>query len=259
MEDISKEEKQNFLRVNILEKGYDVEQFVLFLQSKKGEDGADISNWSINDLNIVVKEFTSQNSIQTESNLIQPESQLQQQNQNNQQTQQKNEQTQQKNEQTQQNNEQTQLNNEQIQQNNEQTQQKNEQKTSTIDQNTGTERNSIILTEEDFGLIIPEYIKCLKSETTELSKHEIIEIRVKEPKKVNKGFFSKTFINFLVTTNPINANVRRKHTDFVWLRERLSVIFNLNVLPHLIKKVKVDDKKMEKKNEKFRNIFSLFS
>ena len=196
MEDLSQQEKQNFLRENILEKGYDVNQFVLFLQSKKGEAGSDISNWSMEDLRIVVKEFTS--------NLDSSNSQLQQ---------------------TQQNSSASTLNN----------------------QNTLQSRNSIALTEDDFGITIPEYIDCLKTETTELSKYENVEITVKDPQKINAGFFSKTFINFLITTNPINSNVRRKHADFVWLRERLSIIFNLNVLPQLVKKVKIDDKKMNKK------------
>jgi hypothetical protein len=43
-DDISQEEKQNFLRENILDKGYDVNEFVSFLKSKKGEEGADIAN-----------------------------------------------------------------------------------------------------------------------------------------------------------------------------------------------------------------------
>ena len=34
----SDEEKQNYLRVNILEKGYDAEDFVAFLTTKKGEE-----------------------------------------------------------------------------------------------------------------------------------------------------------------------------------------------------------------------------
>ena len=200
MEDLSQQEKQNFLRENILEKGYDVNEFVSFLQSKKGEAGSDISNWSMEDLRIVVKEFTS--------NIDSANSQLQQ-NQNLSQTQQN--------------------------------------ISSLNSQNSLQSRNSIALTEDDYGITIPEYIECLKTETTELSKYENVEITVKEPQKVNAGFFSKTFINFVITTNPINSNVRRKHADFVWLRERLSIIFNLNVLPPLVKKVKIDDKKMNKK------------
>ena len=45
----STEEKQNFLREKILEKGYDTNQFVQFLINKKGENGADVSVWTMSD------------------------------------------------------------------------------------------------------------------------------------------------------------------------------------------------------------------
>ena len=52
-----KKEKQNYLRQNILDKGYDANEFVSFLISKKGEAASDISNWSMIDLHAVVQEF----------------------------------------------------------------------------------------------------------------------------------------------------------------------------------------------------------
>ena len=61
-DDSSQEEKQNFLRENILEQGYDTGMFVDFLISKKGEGGADVGNWSMSDLQIVVREFISMQS-----------------------------------------------------------------------------------------------------------------------------------------------------------------------------------------------------
>ena len=67
MEDASQEEKQNFLRENILNKGYNVNEFVDFLRTKKGEEGEDISNWSMVDLYEVVQEFVSKNSAPTET------------------------------------------------------------------------------------------------------------------------------------------------------------------------------------------------
>ena len=51
-----------------------------------------------------------------------------------------------------------------------------------------------------------------------------------DPKKVDKGFFSKAYIDFQIKTNPCNLIVRRQHAEFVWLRERLSVIFNTRLL-----------------------------
>ena len=73
-DDSSEEEKQNFLRENILDKGYDPNIFVDFLIGKKGEDGADVGNWSMRDLQIVVNEFISMqsnayNSPQGQSNM----------------------------------------------------------------------------------------------------------------------------------------------------------------------------------------------
>ena len=55
-------EKQTFLRENILEKGYDAEDFMKYLQTKKGELGLDLGGWSINELHEEVKEFTKENS-----------------------------------------------------------------------------------------------------------------------------------------------------------------------------------------------------
>ena len=60
-EDATIEEKQGFLRETILDKGYDANQFMQFLIDKKGEEGADVSNWLMNDLQAVVKEFIKLN------------------------------------------------------------------------------------------------------------------------------------------------------------------------------------------------------
>ena len=59
MADKDIEEKQNYLRENILDKGYDTNDFTIFLKAKKGEDGEDVSNWTMPELEQVVKEFIS--------------------------------------------------------------------------------------------------------------------------------------------------------------------------------------------------------
>ena len=53
-------EKQEFLRNNILEKGYNGEEFMLFLKSKKNENDIDLNNWSLDELKIIVDEFIKQ-------------------------------------------------------------------------------------------------------------------------------------------------------------------------------------------------------
>lgn len=44
------EVKQDYLRENILDKGYDPETFVDFLVSKKGENAQDLDIWDFDEL-----------------------------------------------------------------------------------------------------------------------------------------------------------------------------------------------------------------
>ena len=236
MEEVSTQDKQNYLRENILEKGYDATQFINFLKYKKGEEGEDVSNWSMPELQNVVNEFISlsySNSLPAEiflpdqqNNQINPQINTQTDNQGN------------------------------INQINQINEQNNQNQTQNQIQNQNNE-NLQGLKEEDFGIVIPDFIECRKSETTELCKYHYLEITVNDPKKVDKGFFSKAYIDFAITTNPIKLSVRRQHSEFVWLRERLSVIFNTNILPRLPKKGKVkEDPHIQKRMrnlEKFLN------
>ena len=72
-----------------------------------------------------------------------------------------------------------------------------------------------------------------------ISKFENIEIKINSYKKVDKGIFSKSFFSFLVETNPLTLKVYRRYSDFEWLKERLSIIYNTDILPHLSKKGKI--------------------
>ena len=54
-------EKQEFLRIHILDKGYDADEFMEFLETLKGEKGLKIENWSKNDLIQAVEQFTRKN------------------------------------------------------------------------------------------------------------------------------------------------------------------------------------------------------
>ena len=57
-EETDTKEKQEYLRVNILENGYDADEFMQYLKTLKGEKGLEIKNWSKNDLISAVQEFT---------------------------------------------------------------------------------------------------------------------------------------------------------------------------------------------------------
>ena len=60
MEDNSEEEKQNYLRENIIDKGYDADDFVSFLAEKKGveiEEGIDLNDFSLDEIKILVQDY----------------------------------------------------------------------------------------------------------------------------------------------------------------------------------------------------------
>ena len=200
MEDTTSiEEKQNYLRENILDKGYDTNQFTDFLKAKKGEEeGQDIAKWTLPELKQAVKEYTL-----LVRNPTIPQTQTQETKQSN-------------------------------------------------PQNLNEESDS---KEEDYGIVLPEFVECGQIETTEFSKYDNIEVIINSVKKVDKGIFSKSFYSFSITTNPLNFNVNRRYSDFDWLRERLSVIFNTNILPRIPKKGEAERKMNRRKRdlEKFLN------
>ena len=57
MEEDTLEQKQQYLRENILEKGYDPNKFSEFLTMKMGETGMDLENWPFNELCEATNEF----------------------------------------------------------------------------------------------------------------------------------------------------------------------------------------------------------
>ena len=253
MEEKDQEEKQKYLRQNILDKGYDANEFIAFLESKKGEGASDISNWSKIDLYAVVQEFILVHS--KDNTNSKPKTEPLNNNTNN------NTNINDTNINTNQN-----INNNINNNMNNNIETKND--INNTDKNTQTQKilndyeiiedksviknemindkkekinsKNFVANDENFGMIIPDFIVCQKAETNFLNNRENVEITVTDPQKVDNGFFSKAYINFLITTSPLNFKVRRKHADFVWLRERLSVIFNLNVLPRLPRKGKVN-------------------
>jgi hypothetical protein len=57
-----REQKQNFLRENILEKNYDPETFLKYLSDIKGDDAGDVDVWTFDELKKVVCDFIQQHS-----------------------------------------------------------------------------------------------------------------------------------------------------------------------------------------------------
>lgn len=68
-------------------------------------------------------------------------------------------------------------------------------------------------------------IQCDKLEPTELNNFPNLEIKIFAPEKHSGGFFSKAYITYLIQTLPIGLSVRRRYSDFEWLKSILSALF----------------------------------
>jgi len=294
-EDENQKEKQNFLRKNILEKGIDAEKFVDFLQEKKGEDGADITNWTMEDLKLLVNEFYKKNNISYDDNninenkeeneinntqnnnnnikfIIDEDSLMnlfqKKENQNNNINNNKplfdfeknftklNEQQKKININKNQNNNISTKKNEIIEgknntdknENNKTDSLPNNNKEEIIQNNENNNNEEIdyshnIANEEeqdiDYGIIINDTVKCELMEKTEFSEHKDIKIEIKNPIKLETKFFSGKSVNYSIITYPFNYIVERRYSDFIWLRDILSNLYNNILIPKMRFKGKV--------------------
>ena len=344
---MSQEEKQIFLRQNILDKGYDTNTFVEFMMNKKGgEEGADVSNWSMSELKIVVREFISLQEksknkpslLNTYRNITDPLRQGQPKipkvdnlngnannnqgsnqknssmtdffvnqnaqnstnqflynninNQNNitfnnanlQQLQQlqylqqylalmnaqQNPQFQNQLLQLQQAmnlqknttvnnvnnvnnitfpnfnqinpNLQANIINPQHQNNQSTTPTEKEEDTSNENQQSDSNANDSKDSLEQsvkYGIVTNNYEDTKSLDNTPLGAEENAIIQVTSPEKIEGGFFSKSYVTYLITTNPLNLKVRRRYSDFEWFRQMLQNLYNYNVIPSTPKKSKI--------------------
>ena len=60
MED-PEQSKENLINQEIMQKGYQIEIFNVFLKAKKGIQGDDLSNWQYEDLENAIYEFQNNN------------------------------------------------------------------------------------------------------------------------------------------------------------------------------------------------------
>ena len=267
----SDEEKQNYLRVNILEKGYDAEDFVAFLTTKKGEEGVNLSNWTLNELQSLVQEYILSHPKQNvqEVNNIQAQPQFPNNFQQNNNPLQNPLQTQNFNMAPNlnlDNNMNMNLNmginmgmnpNMNMAINNNMNMDMNQ------NMNLGMNNNMINpqfqgnlntnmpynpdpgllnIPEEStdiYGLTNLDTILCSISEKTELSKYDAIHIEMTMGEKVPGTLFSKAYMTYIITTSPLNLKVRRRYSDFEWLRQILLNFYSSSVIPPIPKKNKI--------------------
>ena len=191
------EKKQTFLRTNILEKGYDAEEFMNFLQTKKGEFGLDLNNWNINELKTAVQEFIS--SLDKDNILLNPQN----------------------------------INKEGELDNNLNTENNN----NNLENNENDNKEEIEQEENQIqNKQIEDIIQCEKVTPSELTLQEDVDIKLSFPQKIEGGLFSKSYVTYLMQTTPLDFKLRKRYSDFEWLRHILSLIYINCVIPPLCKK-----------------------
>ena len=307
MSEQSEEEKQNYLRENIIEKGYEAEDFVTFLTEKKGEEfeeGIDLNYFSFDELKLLVQEYILKQSKiaqESEENIFQNPPQMQpysQPNINNIQDQNQNmtnninyinndmamnsgtninynmnnninnninnymNNTMNNNMNIDINNMDNNINNMNAMNNNISYNNNISNDNTIYNQNNdnyinGNEETDI------YGVTNLESIQCLPCEQSELSKYENIHIEMNLGEKVEGKFLSKSYMTFRVTTFPLNLNVRRRYSDFEWLRKVLLYLYSSSIIPPIPKKNKINQGgrfgelfllKRKRNLEKFLNI-----
>ena len=282
--DKQQKEKQNYLRKKILEKNLDSEKFVEFLEEKKGEEGADISNWTMDDLKSVVKEFYEMNNIPIEEleendkkeekeekidfiidedslmNLFQKKT-----NKEKEKDQKplfdfdknfekmnkiQKKQNKEKEKENKIYNKKEEEDNDTIPDDN-----KNDLKEK-LDINMINENLTNIIDkeeqDEEYGIIMEDKVKCICMESTEFREHKDIRIEIKDPVKLEKKLFSGKSVNYTIITYPFNYIVNRRYSDFNWLREMLNNLYNNILIPKMSMKGKMtkdkhDDKFIKKR------------
>jgi len=209
--------KQAYLRENVLEKGYDADEFMEFLQEKKGENGLDLNTWTMKELTKAVTDFinkkdneneqgeeinTNMNKIEEvdEENIV---SQRETKNMNDN------------------NNDNNNINtNDEVINNN--------NNINEIKENIN--ENIMEINEDDkFG-------KCQISEMTAISNTDGVIVKLSDPQKIEGRIFSKSFIQYTVLTEPLGYKTDKRYSDFSWLSKTLSLIYSNCVLPPLCKK-----------------------
>ena len=251
MEKETLEQKQKYLRENVLEKGYDPDKFMEFLTMKKGEQGILLDNWTFQEIIDITKEFLINNKVDIERSYIPKEEKEEDENIEN-------------------NNKDKDINKDKdvdkdidknIKNDIDKNLDKNIEKNK--DEEINKENKKEYIPEKNVEKYISQenFFPCILIEETPIKKIEKLEIEVTNPKIEKNGIFSFSHSTYLISTPALKVQVKRKFTDFLWLYNILKKQFvNCIVPPFLKKKENLDKNKMLKKIyfiEKFLNGIAL--
>ena len=205
-------EKQNLIREEIIDKGYDSIKFIEYLIQCKGPGGENINKWSITDLKNAIIDFKYINDNSKKDNDKESDSSK------------------------------PSINKNEIENNIDMSapsapKEKNLGETilmSVIDIKNNIFSDSSKQNENiDYGLKTPNNLDCRQIDNTDLGKQQEIYVKIGFPEKIDGGFFGRDSVSFTVAAIPLGFVVKRNYLDFEWLRDILLKLYNWNFIPSL--------------------------
>ena len=188
--------KQQYLRTEILDKGYDAQDFNDYMCHIRNEENIDLNNWTLQEIKNVVNSFKemlkskeaeeneNENDKEIDKNIIKESPNI---NLNN-------------------------IGGPIIKEKND-------------NSNMNISNNAFDYYEKT--------IFCEKLKHNEMTLKDNLYITVTEPVKIKQGFFSISYYQYSVKTFPLNYNVSRKISDFIFLSQKLPLINPAIYIPEL--------------------------
>ena len=232
----TEEAKQNYLRENILDKGYDAEDFASFLKSKKGELGVKLGLWTLSELKLAVQEYILKNPL---NNKMQGNNNFQNifqnplfQNMNipnmppgmnfpNMNI----------------------LFNNGLMNNNINIDPNLINNLQNMNLNNINNENNFFNAQGEpidiYGITQNETLVCLISDKNALSNYDNVKIEIALGEKKTGSLFSKSYQTYEISVPLLNLKVIRRYSDFEWLRQTLVSMFTSSVIPPIPKKNKI--------------------
>ena len=232
----TEEAKQNYLRENILDKGYDAEDFASFLKSKKGELGVKLGLWTLSELKLAVQEYILKNPL---NNKMQGNNNFQNifqnplfQNMNipnmppgmnfpNM----------------------NMLFNNGLMNNNINIDPNLINNLQNMNLNNVNNENNFFNAQGEpidiYGITQNETLVCLISDKNALSNYDNVIIEIALGEKKTGSLFSKSYQTYEISVPLLNLKVIRRYSDFEWLRQTLVSMFTSSVIPPIPKKNKI--------------------
>ena len=202
------EAKQQYLRSEIINQGYNPEDFSTYMGNIRGEEGLNIENWTFSELQEVVSQFKSEFAQYQQ----QQQAEIQNEYSNN-------------------------LNNQNVEEVHEQQDIDYSIKDNTVPINKPFLNNSS--SSKDFKFPnepfeeYEEIIKTEKLQNNELTEKNDLYVTVLNPIKAKDGFFSSCYYKYTIKTNPVDYSVVRRDSDFTFLNKVLPIINSAVLSPIL--------------------------